>query len=71
MVVFKKPATTKAPRDKIATRAAEGDVLAKLEMIKDEFEEIAMQVSAFDESEQTELKRKFSDVSEDIGEALC
>ena len=71
MVVFKKPATTKAPRERIATRAAEGDVLAKLEMIKDEFEEIAMQVQAFDESEQTELKRKFSDVSEDIGEALC
>ena len=51
MVVFKKPATTKAPRERLATRAAEGDVLAKLEMIKDEFEEIAMQVSAFDESE--------------------
>ena len=71
MVVFKKPATTKAPRERIATRAAEGDVLAKLEMIKDEFEEIAMQISAFEESDKTELKRKFSDVSEDIGEALC
>ena len=44
MVIFKKPATTKAPRERIATRAAEGDVLAKLEMIKEEFEEIAMQV---------------------------
>ena len=71
MVVFKKPATTKAPRERLATRAAEGDVLAKLEMIKDEFEEIAMQISAFEESDKTELKRKFSDVSEDIGEALC
>ena len=54
-----------------ATRAAEGDVIAKLEMIKDEFEEIALQVGSFSQDEKNELKRKFSDVSEDIGDALC
>ena len=71
MVVFKKSATTKAPRQKVATRAAEGDVIAKLEMIKDEFEEIALQVGSFSTEEKNELKRKFSDVSEDIGDAIC
>ena len=71
MVIFRKPATTKAPKERVATRAAEGDVLAKLEMIKDEFEEIAMQVDSFSESEKTELKRKFSNVSDEIGDALC
>ena len=44
---------------------------AKLEMIKDEFEEIALQVGSFSQDEKNELKRKFSDVSEDIGDALC
>ena len=46
-------------------------MIAKLEMIKDEFEEIALQVGEFSESEKTELKRKFSNVSDEIGDALC
>ena len=46
-------------------------MIAKLDMIKDEFEGIVMQVSEFSESEKNELKRKFSNVSDEIGDALC
>ena len=71
MPVFKRPSGTKAPRQDRVTRAAAGDVIAKLEMISEEFDEIAMQVDDFDEEEKADLKRTFSEVNDDIGEALC
>ena len=67
---FRKPSKILgAPRGK--TRAAEGDAIAKLEMIAEEFDSITEQVNEFAEEEKVELKKQFSNVSEDFGEAIC
>ena len=67
---FRKPSCIRGARGG-ATRAAEGDVIAKLEMIAEEFESITEQVNEFAEEEKTELKKQFSSVSEDFGDAIC
>ena len=51
-------------------RAAEGDVIAKLEMIAQEFESITEQVNDFGEEEREELKKQFSKVSDDFGDCI-
>ena len=67
---FRKPSCIKGARGG-ATRAAEGDVIAKLEMIAEEFDSITEQVNEFAEEEKVELKKQFSSVSEDFGDAIC
>ena len=67
---FRKPSNIKGAGGG-ATRAAEGDVIAKLEMIAEEFESITEQVNEFEEEEKVELKKQFSNVSDDFGEAIC
>ena len=67
---FRKPNNIKSSGGG-ATRAADGDVIAKLEMIAEEFENITEQVNDFSEEDKVELKKQFSTVSEDFGEAIC
>ena len=74
MVVFKKPTTTRtSQKDGVGTRACEGDVNARIEMLGKEFDNLKPQILDLDEEKQNELKRQFSDVTDtiDLGELLC
>ena len=68
MVVLKKPNTYRPKRGD--TRAAPGDVKAKLQIVVEEFEEFSMQVQDLNEQEKVELSDKFSEAVDDFGEVV-
>ena len=68
MVVFKKPTTFRHNRGE--TRAAPGDVKAKLQIVVEEFEEFSMQVQDLNEQEKVELSEKFSEAVDDFGDVV-
>ena len=68
MVVLKKPTTFRHKRGD--TRAAPGDVKAKLQIVVEEFEEFSMQVQDLSEPEKVELSDKFSEAVDDFGEVV-
>ena len=68
MVVLKRP--TKYREKRGDTRAAPGDVKAKLQIVVDEFEEFSMQVQDLSEEEKAELSDKFSEAVDDFGDVV-
>ena len=52
------------------TRAAPGDVKAKLQTVVEEFEEFSMQVQDLSEEEKAELSAKFSEAVDDFGDVV-